>query len=227
MRMFPLAIAMVLTAMVVMASCSKAPSANADDGVYIIKTTYAQLLPETKKQVTCLAHNILFEAGNEPVKGQLAVAIVTMNRVRSEDYPNNVCEVVQQKSKGTCQFSWWCEAKLRVASQTNRLTSSQREGYNDIRDLAMFVYLNYDYIHDNTDGATFYHADYVNPKWRHLNRTVKIGRHIFYNTGEVNSNDEQIKSRTETGKASTLVFSPYGGSDNEFLQASYRVDIRQ
>jgi len=39
--------------------------------------------------------------------------------------------------------------------------------------------MNYENITDVTHGATYYHADYVNPGWP-LPKTVKIGRHIFY-----------------------------------------------
>ena len=34
---------------------------------------------------------------------------------------------------------------------------------------------------DITDGALWYHADYVHPKWaKSFEKTTKIGRHIFY-----------------------------------------------
>jgi len=34
---------------------------------------------------------------------------------------------------------------------------------------------------DITDGALYYHADYVRPRWaKHMERTSKIGEHIFY-----------------------------------------------
>ena len=34
---------------------------------------------------------------------------------------------------------------------------------------------------DPTGGATFYHAEYVKPKWRHsMSSSLKIGKHIFY-----------------------------------------------
>ena len=34
---------------------------------------------------------------------------------------------------------------------------------------------------DPTDVATFYHAVYVKPKWRHsMSSSIKIGKHIFY-----------------------------------------------
>jgi spore germination cell wall hydrolase CwlJ-like protein len=34
---------------------------------------------------------------------------------------------------------------------------------------------------DPSNGALFYHADYVDPKWKNMIRTNVIGRHIFYN----------------------------------------------
>ena len=39
--------------------------------------------------------------------------------------------------------------------------------------------MNHDNMKDNTKGALYYHADYVNPQWK-LKKTVTIGRHIFY-----------------------------------------------
>jgi spore germination cell wall hydrolase CwlJ-like protein len=41
------------------------------------------------------------------------------------------------------------------------------------------MYANYEKMHDLTKGALFYHADYVNPRWK-LEKTAVIGRHIFY-----------------------------------------------
>jgi len=63
-----------------------------------IKSTFNNLTAEAQKQVTCLAENIYFEAGHEPIDGQKAVAFVTLNRVQS-GYAENICDVVQQKTK--------------------------------------------------------------------------------------------------------------------------------
>jgi spore germination cell wall hydrolase CwlJ-like protein len=191
--------------------------------VFNIKATFNQLTPAVQKEVTCLADNVLFEAGFEPEEGQIAVALVTMNRVRSGKYADSVCGVVKQKTGATCQFSWWCEDKPRNASITRKLTNAQQEVYNSIRDLAMFVYLNDDKVKDITHGATYYHADYVNPGWRHLKKTVKIGRHIFYTRGEVDNYDEQTESGAKAGQANTLIFSPNGGNHDGYLQSSYRM----
>ena len=62
----------------------------------------------------CLSANIYFEARSEKVDGQIAVAEVTLNRVRSDDYPDDVCSVVLQENSEGCQFSWWCDGKPDV-----------------------------------------------------------------------------------------------------------------
>lgn len=140
-----------------------------------VNVDYYTLSKPVRKQVDCLAENILFEAGHEPKEGQVAVAMVTLNRLSSGNYSDSVCGVVHQKTNGTCQFSWVCEAKVMA----KRLTLLNSPLYNDIRELAVQVLFNYDRMKDVTKGATYYHADYVNPRWG-LPQTTKIGRHIFY-----------------------------------------------
>ena len=69
----------------------------------------------TIASVTCLATNIYFEARSEDRVGQYAVAEVTLNRVASPDYPDDVCEVVWQDK----QFSWrTCVSLGRPSSTT-------------------------------------------------------------------------------------------------------------
>ena len=75
-------------------------------------------------QLTWLAKNVYFEARNQGVAGQLAVAMVTLNRVSDKRYPNTIREVVTQgltraswlsgeqvPIKNKCQFSWYCDGK--------------------------------------------------------------------------------------------------------------------
>ena len=52
-------------------------------GILPLKATYKDLSKDAKKQVTCLAENIYFEAANEPYKGKKAVAFVTINRLQT------------------------------------------------------------------------------------------------------------------------------------------------
>lgn len=136
---------------------------------------------ENQKQIQCLADNIFFEAAYEPDEGKKAVAFVTMNRVNSSFFPNTVCDVVKQKTTKVCQFSWYCEETPKRLSYTKQLTSGQQRVYNEIHDLAKYVYLKYEFLKDPSNGALFYHADYVNPKWANMMiYTTTIGRHIFY-----------------------------------------------
>ena len=49
------------------------------------------------------------------------------------------------------------------------------------------LYIKPNDIFDITDGATFYHADYIpDPRWaKNVNKTVKIDRHIFYSEKDI------------------------------------------
>jgi spore germination cell wall hydrolase CwlJ-like protein len=50
-------------------------------------------------ELECLAKVVLHEAGNQSRTGQVAVAEVVMNRVRSPRFPNSICSVVLQRGQ--------------------------------------------------------------------------------------------------------------------------------
>ena len=155
-----------------------ASAINSHNPVGNLLPNYNLLPNHDKKQIECLAENILFEAGSEPREGQVAVAMVTMNRLNAGgQFGNSVCGVVQQKTKSTCQFSWWCDKNLQSKAVNDKYN---QEMYSKAKEVAMLVYINYDNMKDNTHGSLYYHADYVNPKWKGMQQTTKIGRHIFY-----------------------------------------------
>jgi spore germination cell wall hydrolase CwlJ-like protein len=141
---------------------------------------YSNITTENRTEIECLAQNIFFEAKGESDKGKLAVALVTLNRSRSELYPTNLCQVVREKRLQTCQFSWWCNAKLRSKATQYSYNTIERLMYEEIRKIALYTYMHYDEIKDVTHGAMYYHANYVNPKWKFASKTVQIGNHIFY-----------------------------------------------
>jgi spore germination cell wall hydrolase CwlJ-like protein len=142
-----------------------------------------------QKQVDCLTENILFEAGQESKQGQVAVALVTLNRVSTGNYASDICGVVKQKTNGVCQFSWVCEDYNRG----KRLTLLNSSLYNEIRSVAIGVIMNYETMKDITKGATYYHADYVNPNWG-LPKTTQIGRHIFYKRqSDINKINKEVR----------------------------------
>lgn len=122
------------------------------------------------RELKCLADNIYFEAGNQSKTGKLAVAAVTINRVKSPKFPKSVCSVVYQKTRGTCQFSWVCEGKKRIRSEQQYAESKK------VAEKVLLSGANHGIFGSN---VLFYHADYVNPRWN-LRRVAKIGDHIFY-----------------------------------------------
>ena len=134
--------------------------------------------------VHCLAQNIYFEAGNQPLAGKVAVAQVTMNRVEHDRFPNDICGVVYQTKAwrtswtgkqvpqiGMCQFSWFCDGKSDKPKDSKTWAESLVIA-NDVLEDKYF---------DLTEGAMWYHADYIYPYWaQHLNQTIHLDAHIFY-----------------------------------------------
>lgn len=133
-----------------------------------------------KQQVECLAQNIYYEAGYEPTKGKIAVAMVTLNRVHSGLFPNSICETMTQKVEETCQFSWWCDDYKRVKAAAYRYTRHEKEAFEHARTVATYTYMNYQRMEDITHGALFFHTKDIDPKWKNVYITTIIGNHIFY-----------------------------------------------
>lgn len=122
----------------------------------------------------CLALTVYFEAGNQSLLGQVAVAQVVMQRVEDEEFPNTVCGVVFEGGefrRYQCQFSWWCDGKSDTPID------------EEAADKAVIVadaVMNGGVRHVDLLGVTHYHADYVNPRWTNVVRVLTIGNHIFY-----------------------------------------------
>lgn len=163
--------------------------------------SYEKMIPSARTQIDCLAQNIYYEAGNQGHDGQVAVALVTMNRVTSRKFGNSICGVVRERTEKTCQFSWLCEKHKNPDPGL----------YRRVRNVALDVYLNYGMIKDITKGATYYHADYVNPGWENLKKTTKIGRHIFYKPKKENDYDEQTKRTIRWWKPDPKLFLAFNG----------------
>lgn len=122
----------------------------------------------------CLAMNVYFEARNQSLAGQLAVAQVTLNRVQSARYPNTVCGVVFQggdQERYKCHFSWFCDGKSdrprnAKAWETALLVSSAALSGSR---------------HIDLEGVTHYHSIKVKPYWaEHFQYVTQIEDHIFY-----------------------------------------------
>lgn len=128
-----------------------------------------------ERQLGCLAKNIYYEAGNEPFEGKVAVAQVTMNRVRSGIFPDDLCKVIYQKNifyeKIVCQFSWYCDRAATVKP-------INAASYDESMIVAKKVLLE-KFELPSLKPALYYHATYIDPKWNRKKITT-IGHHIFY-----------------------------------------------
>lgn len=129
---------------------------------------------EYAKAQRCLANAIYWEARSEPVRGQMAVAQVVMNRVFSPFYPNDVCSVVYQNAHRhlSCQFTFACDGKRKTITErghwarANRIAKQTLDGQIYVPEVAK---------------STHYHAAYVNPIWnREMKKLVRFGLHSFY-----------------------------------------------
>jgi spore germination cell wall hydrolase CwlJ-like protein len=127
------------------------------------------------KAEKCLADAIYFEARGEPLRGQMAVAQVVMNRVFSGRYPRNVCGVVYQNASHylACQFTFACEGKNlsridepRMWRQAQRIAADELDGKIWLTEVGR---------------ATHYHASWVRPYWvRQMAKLYRLGVHTFY-----------------------------------------------
>jgi hypothetical protein len=126
-----------------------------------------------QRERRCLAIAIYFEARGEPVRGQVAVGQVIMNRVRSPLFPETICGVVYQgQMHPGCQFSFTCDGRTDTPRNDEQWALAQDIAKKITKGELWLPEVGY---------STYYHANYVSPGWAgSMSRIDKIGRHIFY-----------------------------------------------
>lgn len=111
------------------------------------------------------------EAGSEDIKGRVLVANVIMNRVKSEDFPNTVTEVVWDNSDGVPQFSPTYDGRINEVAVSDETREAVKQALKGT---------------DYSEGALFFiqksAAEEHNVKWfeKGLKRLFKYGVHEFY-----------------------------------------------
>lgn len=162
----------------------------------------------TSKDVDCLAKNIYYEAGGEPEEGKVAVAMVTINRVRDGRFGKSICSVVDQRTV-TVRMKEVTETKMvqtgffgRPEAVKQKTTVAQNVAICQFSWRCMFVKNPKDTDHrweesqrvarDLLKGeysawqtkytnALYFHATAVRPTWAKQKQHVNhIGGHHFY-----------------------------------------------
>ena len=137
------------------------------------------LSADDKNGRICLAEALYYEARDQGWRGMLAVGIVIQNRVRDARYPETACGVVRQGKywrgkpvRHQCQFSYYCDGKPE--------RPAEKEAWRQAVDIATLLTTT-DVEIAGLEGATHYHASWVQPSWSTaLVRRKQIGGHIFY-----------------------------------------------
>jgi hypothetical protein len=128
---------------------------------------------DVERGVDCLAANIFYEAGNEHLEGQMAVAQVVINRMRHPAFPKTICGVVfqGQERRTGCQFSFSCDGSMR--RQPSALA------WERYRALAKSMLSGA--VYAPVGLATHYHTDWVRPTWSPKMDKLRAERtHLFF-----------------------------------------------
>ena len=158
-----------------------APAApNVEQSFKLDKATKLKVVAQRRVRLAeenCLARAVYFESRSESDLGQLAVAKVILNRVKSPEYPKSICGVVYQGSgtRNSCQFSFACDGLPDDVNQAGAWSHAKSIAQRAIAGDPAIAMMG---------SATNYHADYVKPKWaKTMRRLARIGHHIFYAGG--------------------------------------------
>jgi Cell Wall Hydrolase len=143
---------------------------DSDLGVTVYAAHFAKA---SAPERACLARALYYEARGEPYEGQVAVAQVILNRVRSKRWPDSICGVVNQgiERGEKCQFSFACHATA---------TELTGESWDQAQALATEALAGRAWLRETME-ATHYHTTSVAPVWRQNLTTIgTFGSHIFY-----------------------------------------------
>lgn len=122
----------------------------------------------------CMLKTIYYESRGESLSGQILVGIVVDKRLRSENYPDTICDVVNEARKPglfNCQFTAWCDG----------LKEDPRD-FNAIMNAALASILA-SWSSVMMPNLTHFHSSRVSPTWIDWDRLefyTQVDRHLFY-----------------------------------------------
>lgn len=122
----------------------------------------------SQKDIDCLARMVYHESRGEGRKGMIAVAYVAINRaeINPSIYGQDICDVVRKPY----QF----EGMKREREPIKEVAAWEQA--KEVSTLTL-----YGMIKDPTNGALYFHANYIKPKWAYIKQqTISLGSHVFY-----------------------------------------------
>lgn len=136
--------------------------------------------------IICLALNVYHESRGEPIEGQLAVAMVTINRLKAQDEAD-MCKVVFEPG----QFAWTA-GKSKDGVLNKEGLPKETAAWEKAKDLAVKAMTMMDF----TDGATHFHEASLNPRWSKNHQiTGQWGAHIFYKRERYANTYNQVRRK--------------------------------
>lgn len=130
-------------------------------------------------QCVKLSEAVFFEGRGEPERGQYAIAFTVINRRDANRWPSTVSEVVHQKIRGKCQYSYVCQFD---EDRKNRAILKEPKAWQKSMKIASEVY--FSKVTDFTGGADhYYNPNKVEraPKFSNVyTQVASIGDHVFY-----------------------------------------------
>ena len=117
-----------------------------------------------EQELDLLARLITAEAQGEPYQAQVAVGAVVMNRVKSNEWPNSIQDVIYHKIGGYDQFAPVVNGWINKAAKEECIKAA-KAAMNGA---------------DPTNGALFYYDDSTTNEWMLSKKiSIKIGRMVF------------------------------------------------
>jgi spore germination cell wall hydrolase CwlJ-like protein len=141
----------------------------------------------TEEDEACLSKNIFYEAGVDSDLDKVGVGQVTLNRLKTKRWGDNICDVVHAQA----QFSWTLFPKLKHGQPKGELWEvSQKIAKQVLHGLRV----------DTVGDSLFYHTDYIKvPDWADPENIVtKIDRHIYYTKAKFVMIKKKVKHKKNT-----------------------------
>ena len=135
-------------------------------------SAYVSNYQNMRSEELCLASTIYHESRNQSIIGQYAVADVTINRVKHDKYPDNICDVISQPH----QYSWYRGKRRLIPNTTNTIS---KVAWRKAILIAKISLNTPNVVFD--ESVIYFHSVDVKPSWsKHMVFVAKIEDHIFY-----------------------------------------------